>query len=162
MGSENVPGGIKQATGLLFKNFGPGTVSAGASGTDRLRFALGPGFAIGIWGYQISANGWTGADGQEISWELTTDLDATAANLNRTPALAEGNAVTQLTTSGNPFIKAEWVQSWAAPMFIVQDLLYVATVTNVALSVAGKLYFAIYEVTDAQFIRIAGVNLAKA
>lgn len=156
-----LPAGIKPVTGLLTATANLGTITAGASAADRLRFDLGSGFVTGVWGASINTGGWSGGDGQQLLMTLTTDLDLTAVVGGARAELWTWGQITQLTTSGQPVFPQEAHITWPAPILVAQDLNVVGNATIVNISAAMIVYYQIMEVTDAQFLRIAGITLAR-
>ncbi len=158
---DNLPPGVRQVTGALFATTAI-TTSGTASGVDRIRWRPGAGFAIGIWGIEFSSEGWTGTDGEALRQAIETDLDATGADVGSGTAIFRSSEGNQLVTSGfatNPKPKGI---SLAAPILIVQDVLHVVTATNVSKNSWAHVYYSIFEVSDASFVRIAALNLARA
>lgn len=167
MGLLDVPRGVTPASGVLVGTATTTNADTETSG-ERIRIDLGPGFAIGLHAVAFGAAESPGADADEQRWALIADPDislTTAITQSDPRIIAYRRLAFELVTSGGGGIEQEVQQLvLPAPMLMVRDMSFIAT-NNRNGSTAGifvcRYYYSIYEVTDAQFVRLAGVSLAR-
>lgn len=167
MGLLDVPRGVTPASGVLVGTATTTNADTETSG-ERIRIDLGPGWAIGIHAVTFGAAEPLGADGDEQRWALIADPDislTTVIGQADPRIIAYRRNSFELVTSGGGFGENEVQQLvLPAPVLMVRDMSFIAT-NNRTGSTAGifvcRFYYSLYTVTDAEFVRLAGVSLAR-
>ena len=156
-----LPRGVKPVTGLLFAHADHGAVASGADENIVLRLQPGPGFAVGLHGFSLLETANPGADGNGYRWELGTNTDITPVQDGL------GNEVVysaEARVEGAPGQVPMWSPNRyynAGPLLVIRDVISrVNSLTGVS-AFSAIIYYALYEVSDSDFLRIAGVQLAS-
>ena len=157
-----LPKGVKPMTGLLFAKADHGNVAAGVDDAIVLRIQPGPGFAVGLHGFNIIETALPGGDGNGWRWELGSNTDITAVQDGLgNDILYMANQRIEITTSGGPMPWTPDRYYNTGPLLVIRDVIsrYNSLVGTSAAKVS--IYYAIYEVSDSDFLRIAGFQLAS-
>lgn len=165
MGLFDTPRGVVPRTGMLLSTVNSGAIANGEVGGALHRIDLGPGFAVGIHGAYCNPRSTPDADAESYRYFLSLDPNV---DLTSQPAVTDGsiayegglgfNVVTSGAFSGHVDL---WVQ-FSAPILTVQNFASIfVNDLGTSLTPAMRVHYAIYEVSDADFLRIAGVSLAR-
>lgn len=155
-----LPRGVQAESGLLFASItiNPG---AGVAGSQVVRPAVGPGFAVGIHGYQAGYTGGAGADATRVRWHLSLDESDVIAQTGLSAGLYYSDRLWNTTTSGT-------VQEWSPeyyyhdlPVLTLKPFVVAFTPGVAAATLQMSVLYAIYKVSDSDFLRIAGLSLAR-
>lgn len=154
--------GIKPVTGLLFAKADHGAVGALADESIVLRLQPGPGFAIGFHGWSVYESASSGTDGSGYRWELGTNTEITAVQdgqgndvMYSTNQRVEGPAVPDaLLWNPDRFYNDQ-------PMLVIRDVISRINALSGVIEFAATLFYVIYEISDSDFLRIAGMQLAS-
>ena len=156
-----LPRGIKPVTGLLFAHADHGAVGAAADENLVLRLMPGPGFAVGLHGFSLLETANPGADGNGYRWELGSNTEITPVQDGL------GNDViysAEQRVEGAPGQSVLWNPNRmmnAGPILVIRDVISrVNSLTGVS-AFSAIIYYALYEVSDSDFLRIAGIQLAS-
>ena len=153
--------GIKPVTGLLFAKADHGTVAGAADNNIVMRLQPGPGFAIGFHGFSLNESAAVNTDGAGYRWELATNTDVTPTQDGL------GNDIMYSSTQRNEGVAGD-ITLWnpdryynEIPMLVIRDVISRLTALTGTIAFAATLYYAIYEISDSDFLRIAGMQLAS-
>lgn len=154
--------GIKPVTGLLFAKADHGSVGALADESIVLRLQPGPGFAIGLHGFSLYESALPGADGNGYRWELGTNTDISAVQDG------QGNDVMYSSNQRIEQSAAGLFHMWnpdrfynEQPLLVIRDVISRINALSGVIEFAATLYYVIYEISDSDFLRIAGMQLAS-
>lgn len=180
MGLYDVPAGIKPVTGILIdpqlyvSEIPAGETTVGVTAIHR--WNLGEGYCVGIHGADIRGSTLGNSTTVESSswfWRLFLDASVLPITNELVGGYEPGDSSIaletqeQITGDGTGDINARnWHQVFThgGPVLTVQPALSLAFINAAAtraLSMRSNLWYSIYEVTDAQFLRIAGVSLSR-
>ena len=163
----DLPSGIKLETGLLVFNLEHPVTAGGSDSSVIARFApgLGAGFAIGLHGYSVVPNVGAPVSGDGWRWELGTDQDTTAIGDGTNNDVVYSRAINQIViTSGTVFsgnFGATEPVHHSIPILVVKNVISRFNPLIVPTNAQVSIYYSIYSVTDAQFLRVAGISLAS-
>lgn len=156
----DLPSGVRAETGLLFRavTLNPG---AATNGSEVITPAVGPGFAVGIHGYQFGTTGWLGGDGERARWMLDLNADNAIVQTGLSTTLYYSDEIHQLAASSTlgPMQSGSYYND--APVLVLKPFVVAFTPTIVAITLQMAVLFTIYRVSDSDFLRIAGLSLAQ-
>jgi len=164
MGLYDVPKGVVPVTALLKSTVGVNAQVVGTFGVNH-NISLGPGYVIGIHGWMTSTEDPAASSGQYYSIQLINQGDLTAPIGLPDPRILAARS-TILSGPGSSFgsVHDEVIHVvWPVPILVAQEKLTAAGDNSVGGTShwMSQLEYAIYEVDEGTFVRIAGLSLSR-
>lgn len=157
----DLPAGIKAVTGTLVANPNAGSIANGATGGVRISIDVGPGFVAGLTDILVEMNTFAAAGSNTFRLGLNNPEQSLTTMMSASQAFWQaGRAAITSATEGNFDSKTPY--HWHLPVFTVRDIVgQWSNSTGGSISPSLWVYYQIYEVKDAEFMRIAGLSLSR-
>ena len=156
-----LPKGVVPVTGLLVAMASHQSVAAGGNDPQILRLQPGAGFAIGLHGFLTQVSGGTGADAEGWDWNLDSDPDQIITNNVRPSVFYTDTADHEGTSTTGQDMAGHHSLYHNGPLLVVQDVVSIFGPTITANSMTVRIFYAVYAVSDTDFVRLAAINLAR-
>lgn len=160
MGDFLLPSGVTPKTGTLVSFGNSGTITNTNVGGVKHNIDLGPGFVVGITSILVEMNTFAAAGSNSFLFSLNPTVDPTVQMAASQAFWQAGRAAVTSTTTGSYDSKTGY--QWLTPVFTVQNFVS-QWVNNTGGNISPSVwvYYTIFEVKDAEFLRIAGVSLSR-
>lgn len=165
MGLYDVPQGIKPVTGLLLSLHPENDLAAAAIGAQRHTFgSLGPDLAVGIHGVRFHTTN-IDADTESIRGTVSLDPDISLVQM---PSVFDASLIydqlyaVDVVTSGAARGVIEFYRSYNVPIMTVRNITtHIQNAGGAQADFALQLLYSVYEVSERDFVRLAGISLSR-
>lgn len=165
MGLYDVPAGIKPITGLLVSlHPADDLAAAGISGQRHTFGSLGPDLAVGIHGVRFHTTN-IDADAESIRGTVSLDPDI---SLTEMPSRVDGSLIydqvyaVDVVTSGAARGVIEFDRAYPAPFLTVRNITtHMQNAGGAQADLALQVLYSVYEVSERDFVRLAGISLSR-